>query len=104
MKAWQASWTICFRKWDGIRLTTQIGNDLFLTENRPEWSEIIGSEVVDLSSIIGNNRGQTDAESVTSRRSRASQIEIVRQLRHKSNCQRKNRDMPCFCNKPLADG
>ena len=67
MKAWQASWTICFRKWDGIRLTTQIGNDLFLTENRPEWSEIIGSEVVDLSSIIGNNRGQTDAESVTSR-------------------------------------
>ena len=67
MKAWQASWTICFRKWDGIRLTTQIGNDLFLTENRPEWSEIIGREVVDLSSIIGNNRGQTDAESVTSR-------------------------------------
>ena len=66
MKAWQASWTICFRKWDGIRLTTQIVNDLFLTENRPEWSEIIGSEVVDLSSIIGNNRGQTDAESVTS--------------------------------------
>lgn len=70
MKAWQASWTICFRKWDGIRLTTQIGNDLFLTENRPEWSEIIGSEVVDLSSIIGNNRGQTDTESVTSRPSR----------------------------------
>jgi hypothetical protein len=69
LKAWQASWTICFRKWDGIRLTTQIGNDLFLTENRPEWSEIIGSEVVDLSSIIRNNRGQTDAESVTSRHS-----------------------------------
>lgn len=69
MKAWQASWTICFRKWDGIRLTTQIGNDLFLTENRPEWSEIIGNDVADLNSIIGNNRGQTDAESVTSLRS-----------------------------------
>ena len=30
--------------WDGIRLTTQIHDDLFLTDNRPEWSEIIGSE------------------------------------------------------------
>ena len=46
-------------------MTTQIVNDLFLTENRPEWSEIIGSDVVDLSGIIRNNRGQTDAESVT---------------------------------------
>ncbi len=36
------------QKVDGIRLTTQIHDDLFLTENRPEWSEIIGSEVVDL--------------------------------------------------------
>ena len=38
--------------WDGIRLTTQIGNDLFLTENRPEWSEIIGSDVVDLERFV----------------------------------------------------
>ncbi|WP_176762220.1 hypothetical protein [Eubacterium oxidoreducens] len=28
------------QKVDGIRLTTQIHDDLFLNENRPEWSEI----------------------------------------------------------------
>lgn len=67
MKVWQTSWTICFRKWDGIRLTTQIHDDLFLTENRPEWSEIIGNGKFDLRRIIGNNRRHTDVESVTSR-------------------------------------